>query len=95
VLPLQQPFLQEFVSQTHCPVAVLHSCPVVHAAHTAPPAPHDALDSLVSGSHVEPLQQPAHPPPPQLHVPFEHPLPPLHGAQAAPPVPHSELVCEE
>jgi len=54
----------------------------------APPAPHDVFDSLVSCSHVLPVQQPAHVPPPQLHVPPVHVSPPPHGPHAAPPVPH-------
>jgi len=46
------------------------------------------LDSPDSSSHVPPLQQPAHEPPPQLHVPLEHESPVLHALQAAPPAPH-------
>ncbi len=58
-MPLSQhPFGHEFASQTHCPVDVLHSCPVAHAIHGAPPAPHEVLDSLASASHVVPLKQP-------------------------------------
>jgi hypothetical protein len=45
VLPLQHPFGHEFASHTHAPVDVLHSCPVAHAAHAAPPAPQEAFDS--------------------------------------------------
>jgi hypothetical protein len=45
VLPLQQPFGQELASQTHCPVLLLHSWPVAHDPHDAPPAPQVPLDS--------------------------------------------------
>jgi hypothetical protein len=94
VLPLQHPFGHEAPSQTHCPVVVLHSWPVAHALHAAPPAPHEAPVSLVSASHPEPLQHPAHELPPQLHTPLEHACPPLHGLQTAPAVPHWALDCE-
>jgi hypothetical protein len=86
--PLQQPLGQEVASQTHCPVALLHSWPAGHAVHVAPPAPHDVLDSPDSGSQVLPLQQPAHAPPPQLHVPLEHVSPVPQALHAAPPLPH-------
>jgi hypothetical protein len=86
--PLQQPVGHEVASQTHWPVALLHSWPVGHGAHVAPLEPHDAFDSPDSGSHVLPLQQPAHAPPPQLHAPFEHVSPVPHALHAAPPVPH-------
>ncbi len=96
MFPLQQPFGHEVASQTHWPVLVLHSWPVAHAAHAAPPAPHEVFDSLESGSHVvPPLQQPAHEPPPHEHVPFEHESPVPHALHAAPPVPHEELDWEE
>jgi hypothetical protein len=44
--------------------------------------------SFASGSHAPPVQQPAHDPPPQLHVPFVHESPAPHEPHAAPPVPH-------
>lgn len=67
----------------------LHSRPVAHGAHVAPPAPHELFDSLASGSHVPALQQPAHADPPHEHAPFEHDWPLLHALQTAPAVPHS------
>lgn len=88
--PLQHPLGQEVASQTHCPVAVLHSWPVGHAAHVAPFDPQDWFDSPDSGSHVPPpLQQPAHKPPPQLHIPFEHVFPVPQAPHVAPLLPHS------
>jgi hypothetical protein len=75
-------------SHTHLPLP-LHSCPDGHAAHAAPPAPHEVLDSLVRLSHVALLQQPGHDVPPQEHEPSMHMLPDEHAAHAAPPVPHS------
>jgi hypothetical protein len=92
-LPLQQPVGQELASQTHSPVVLSHSCPDVHAAHAAPPAPHDAVDSEPYVSHV-PVEPPLQQPPAQvvaLHAqvpevvsqtPFVQPV------HAAPPVPH-------
>ena len=95
MLPLQQPPGHEVASQTHCPVVLLHSWPVAHAAQLAPPAPHDEFDSLESASHVAlPLQQPEHDPPPHVHVPLEHASPLPHALQVAPLVPHSLDVCE-
>jgi hypothetical protein len=69
--PLQQPCGHELASQTHWPVAVLHSLPAAHAPHAAPPAPHELLLSMVSASHVVPLQQPEHAPPPHVQAPLE------------------------
>jgi hypothetical protein len=83
----------EVASQTHCPFVLLHSWPVPHAAHAAPPVPHEPVDSEAYGSHVVPLQQPMHEPPPQLHVPFEQESPLPHAPHAAPPVPHCPDVC--
>jgi hypothetical protein len=94
LLPLQQPFGHEVASQTHCPLVVLHSCPDEHAAHAAPPAPHEEFDSLASASHVEPLQQPLHDVVPHEHTPLEQVSPPPHDAHAAPAVPQEEFVCE-
>jgi hypothetical protein len=95
VLPLQQPVAHDDASHTHCPVVVLHSCPVAQAPHVAPPVPHDAVDSEAYTSHVPivpPLQQPLG----QVFALHEHrPTVVSHSAlphawQAAPPVPHSE-----
>jgi hypothetical protein len=91
---LQQPFGQDAALHTHCPVLVLHARPVPHATQVAPPEPQEVLDSLVSGSHVEPLQQPAHDPPPHVHAPFEQESPLPHEPHAAPAVPHSLVDCE-
>jgi hypothetical protein len=85
---------QDVASQTQCPVVVLHSWPDGQASHAAPPAPHDMLDSLVSASQVDPLQQPAHDPPPQLQRPLVQVSPVPQAVQAAPAVPHSPYVCE-
>jgi hypothetical protein len=72
-------------------VALLHSCPDGQAAHSAPPAPHDALDSLASTSHEPLLQQPLHEPPPQLQTPLEHACPEEQALHEAPAVPHTEV----
>ncbi len=89
-MPLQQPLGHDAASQTHCPLAVSHAWPDAHAAHAAPPEPHEVVDSLAYSSHVEPLQQPAvHDPPPQVHTPLEQVSPVPHVPHAAPPVPHS------
>jgi hypothetical protein len=45
VLPLQQPFGHEVASQTHCPLFLSQSWFVPHAAHVAPAAPQEPLDS--------------------------------------------------
>jgi hypothetical protein len=92
--PLQHPFGHDVPSQTHCPLPVLHSRPDEHALQVAPAEPHDELVSLPSGTHIEPLQQPEHDPPPHVHVPLEQACPLPHGLQAAPPVPHSEVDSE-
>jgi hypothetical protein len=44
-LPAQQPPEHDVASQTHCPVAMLHSVPAAQAPHIAPPAPQDEVDS--------------------------------------------------
>ncbi len=88
VLPLQQPFGHEVALHTHCPLLVLHIWPVAHAAHAAPPEPQEVFDSLVSASHVEPLQQPAHDIVPHEQTPLEQVSPEPHAAHTAPPVPH-------
>jgi hypothetical protein len=95
VVPLQQPLGHDDALQTHCPLDVLQVSPPGHASHAAPPEPHDVDDSLVSASHVEPLQQPAHvPPPPHVHCPLEHVSPIPQVVHVAPPVPHSPVPCE-
>ncbi len=94
VLPLQHPLGQEVLSQTHCPVVVLHSWPPLHFTHAPPPAPHALLFSLASGSQVVPLQQPLHIDPPQLHTPFEHVWPCPHGPHTPPAVPHKASFCD-
>ncbi len=95
VLPLQQPFGHEVASQTHCPVFLLHSWPVAHAAHAAPAAPHDVFVSFASRSQVVLLvQQPLHDVLLQVHTPLEHVSPVLHAAQAAPAVPHDAADCD-
>jgi hypothetical protein len=58
--------------------------------HTAPPAPHDAVDSFENVSHAPALQQPEQATPPQLHAPLEQASPVAHMPQAVPPVPHSD-----
>ena len=93
--PLQQPAGHEVASQTHCPLALLHSSPEPHGWHVAPPAPHDPFDSLASTSHELPLQQPAHDEPPHEHTPLEHVCPPPQPLHAAPPVPHELVDCPE
>jgi hypothetical protein len=45
VLPLQQPFGHEVASHTHWPLLLLHSRLAPHAAHVAPPVPHDEFPS--------------------------------------------------
>jgi hypothetical protein len=91
---VQQPCGHEVASQTHCPVPRLHSSPAEHDLQDAPPAPHDALDSLPSGSQVEPLQHPAHDVPPQVQVPPVQACPLPHAPQVAPAVPHSDADCD-
>jgi hypothetical protein len=95
VLPLQQPVGHDDASQTHLPVVESHSCPATHAAHVAPPVPHDAVDSRAYASHVPvgpPLQQPLG----QVLVSHVHcPLvvsqtPFMHGLHVAPTAPHSD-----
>jgi hypothetical protein len=95
VLLLQQPLGQDAALHTHAPVAVSHAWPVGHAAHVAPPAPHEVFDSLASGSHTDPLpQQPAQVPPPQEHWPLAQLSPLPHGLHVLPPVPHWLEDCE-
>ena len=91
---VQQPLGHEVASHTHAPLDVSHSWPAGHATQATPLLPHVELFSLPVGSHVVPLQHPAHEAPPQLHAPSVHACPELHGVQAAPPVPHSEELCD-
>jgi hypothetical protein len=42
---LQQPLGQDVELHTHCPVLVLHCCPLAHAVHAVPPLPHELLFS--------------------------------------------------
>jgi hypothetical protein len=91
--PLQQPFGHEAASQTHRPDVGSHASPAGQGAHAAPAGPQDALDSFASSSHVEPLQQPAHAPPPQLQPPLVQLSPAPHGAHVAPAVPHELSDC--
>lgn len=93
-LPLQHPVGQEVASQTHCP-APLHSWPEGHAAHAAPPFPHEPLDSADGSSHVPPaVQQPVQEVPLQVHAPSVHAWPEAQEPQDAPAVPHSDGVCD-
>ena len=80
----------DVASHAHCPVVVLHSCPVAHTLHATPPAPQDPFVSPERGSQVVPLQQPVHDVPPQVHAPVEHDSPDPHAEHAAPPVPHAD-----
>ena len=90
----QQPFGHETASHTHWPVP-LHSVPARHALHMTPTAPHDAFDSLASGSHAPaPVQHPVHDEPPHEHAPPEQASPVPHAPQATPPVPHSVPDCD-
>jgi hypothetical protein len=68
----------------------LHSCPDGHAAHAAPPAPHEVVVSDPYGTHVLPLQQPfGHEFASQTHCPpLLHVWPCAHAVQATPPAPH-------
>ena len=70
VFPLQQPFGHDFASHTQRPVLALHSCPDGHAAHTAPPVPHEPFVSDAYGRQVLPLQHPfGHDVASQMHCP--------------------------
>jgi hypothetical protein len=91
---VQQPAGQEAASQTHCPVALLHSWPATQALHVAPPAPHEPFDSFPSASHDDPLQQPPHDEPPHEQTPLEQVSPLPHALHAAPAVPHSPAVSD-
>jgi hypothetical protein len=94
VLPLQQPIGHEVASQTHCPVG-LHSWPFPQATQAAPALPHEVFDSPENGSHVVPLQQPAHEAVlPHEHWPALHESPEPHAAQALPPMPQSAPDCD-
>ena len=93
-LAVQHPPSHELALHTHRPLLVSHSWPEAHAAQSVPEAPHDAVDSLASGSHVAPdVQQPAHAEPPQVHAPPEQLPPAAHGAHVAPALPHDAADC--
>lgn len=89
--PLQQPFEHDVESQTHWPVTLSHSSPVLQPPQVAPLAPHELLLSLARGSHEVPLQQPAQAPPPHEQTPLEQACAPPHEVQSAPLVPHELL----
>ncbi len=85
---VQHPLGHDVASHTHWPVVLLHSCPEPHAPHAAPPAPHEVFVSDDGASHVEPLQQPVHaPPPPHEQTPLAQVSPLPQGLHAAPDVP--------
>lgn len=90
---VQQPLGQDVASQTHCPLAVLHSWPTAHALQVAPLAPQEPFDSPDSGSQVMPLQQPVHEAPPHEQSPIVQSSPDPHVPQVAPPVPHADTLC--
>ena len=93
---MQQPLAHEVASQTHCPVALLHSWPVAQDPQAAPLVPHEPLDSEAYGSQVLPLQQPfGHDAALQTHAPLLHVWPAAHAKQFAPPAPHDEAVSLE
>jgi hypothetical protein len=71
----------------------MHCAPLVHAAHAAPPVPHEPFDSPEYGSQAPfDVQQPfGHDAPLQPHTPLPHTWPVPHPVQAAPPVPHEPL----
>ena len=90
--PSQQPEGHEEALQTHWPLKVLQAWPAAHGAHAAPPVPHSELDSLASGTHVLPSQQPErHEEALQTHWPVVvlHVWPDAHATHAAPPEPHA------
>lgn len=92
---VQQPLGHELGLHTHCPLPVSQVWPAAHAAHCVPPAPHEPVVSLASGSHIPPaVQQPLHELPPQVHMPMEHVPPAAHGAHMAPAVPHARPDCD-
>lgn len=92
---VQQPLGHELGLHTHWPPPVSHVCPDAHAAQSVPPAPHEPVVSLASGSHVPPdVQQPLHCAPPHVHAPPEHVPPAAHGAHAAPALPHDVADCD-
>jgi hypothetical protein len=91
---LQQPFGQEVESHTQRPVVALHSCPDAHAAHAAPPVPHELVDSDAYGSHVPfAVQQPfGHEVASHAHCPLAvHSRPIAHALHVAPAAPHDVL----
>jgi hypothetical protein len=78
---------------THAPV-LLHTCPVAHAPHAAPRAPHAAALSDAYATHVLPLQQPfGHDAASHTHLPAAlHSWPAPHAAHAAPATPQVVFV---
>jgi hypothetical protein len=82
----------EAASHAQWPLA-LQACPAPHAAQTAPPAPHEPVDSLDSASQVPALQQPAQAVPPHVHAPPEHDSPFAHIPHAEPPTPQADPDC--
>jgi hypothetical protein len=98
-LPLQHPEGQEAGSQTHWPVAVLHTWPDAHTLQLVPCVPQDALDSEANASHVPadpPTQQPfGHVVASHEHVPELTSQRPFgQEAHAAPPLPHIDAVSD-
>jgi hypothetical protein len=96
---LQQPCGHDVASHTHWPVDLLHSLPLAHPAHVAPPLPHDVFDSLAYASHVPvapPLQQPlGHVFASHLQAPTVVSQSPFaHDVHDAPPAPHCEDDCD-
>ncbi len=87
---MQHPFGHDAALHTHAPCE-LQVCPVGHAAHAAPLAPHDVGPSLERDWHEPLLQQPGHDVPPHAHAPVDvsHASPDAHALHAAPPFPHS------
>jgi hypothetical protein len=55
---LQHPAGHEFASHAQADALLVHSCPVAHEPHAAPPAPHDVPACAEYETHVLPSQQP-------------------------------------
>lgn len=65
----------------HLQTPLVHESPDGHAAHAAPPVPHDVPDSEAYGTHVFPLQHPfGHEVALQTHPAFVHCWPEAHCA---------------
>ena len=93
---VQQPLGHDCALQTHWP-AVLHVCPLGHAAHNAPPVPHELGPICAAyGSHLPAaVQQPvgqvlaSHTQVPLVVLPLLVSQSPFaQGAQVAPEAPH-------